>query len=391
MVVFVAETRSFKRASIVAEEALGFKPSTNTLQRVGLDAGLDLAAVRDDDWRTVLTGEVTAPEVAIVEYDGGRIRTRAADCGPGVQLAGKGWNETKNAILVSAASSTSDQDPQPDPPACFSREKHVAKLTETAKIKERTAEDEAVPAPQPKRKTQRKAPRPKLPHKPRRILRTVLASMQTSSEFGAQIEREARRRRFGESARKAFVGDGLACNWTIHAERFADYTPILDFTHAVTYLFRAAQVCCSAAEAWATYARWMTSVWRGGVSDVLAELSSHQARLGAPPEDARDDDPREQLRLIIGYLENHRARMRYDEYRRRGLPTTSAWMESAVKEMNYRVKGTEMFWNNPDGAEAILQIRAAALSDDGRLARFLARRPGCATLRRPHDSLAIGS
>ena len=79
--------------------------------------------------------------------------------------------------------------------------------------------------------------------------------------------------------------------------------------------------------------------------------------------------------------------MRYDEYRRQGLPTSSAWMESTVKEMNYRVKGTEMFWNNPSGAEAILQIRAAALSDDDRLVRFLARRPGSPTLRRPNPRL----
>jgi hypothetical protein len=128
----------------------------------------------------------------------------------------------------------------------------------------------------------------------------------------------------------------------------------------------------------------MTWTWRGNVGDVLGELRALQQRLGLPPEDAEADDPREQLRLVIGYLENNRDRMRYDEYRCQGLPTTSAWMESAVKEINYRVKGTEMFWNNPAGAEAILQIRAAALSDDSRLARFLARRPGSATLRRPH-------
>ena len=74
--------------------------------------------------------------------------------------------------------------------------------------------------------------------------------------------------------------------------------------------------------------------------------------------------------------------MKYDEYRRAGLPTTSAWMESAVKEMNYRIKGTEMFWNNPTGAEAILQVRSASLSDDDRLVRLLTNRPGQSTLRR---------
>ena len=62
---------------------------------------------------------------------------------------------------------------------------------------------------------------------------------------------------------------------------------------------------------------------------------------------------------------------------RQGLPITTAWMESLVKEINHRVKGTEMFWNHPEGAEAILQVRAAALCDDDRLAYPLDNRPGC--------------
>ena len=74
--------------------------------------------------------------------------------------------------------------------------------------------------------------------------------------------------------------------------------------------------------------------------------------------------------------------MDYPRYRRLGLPVTSALMESLVKEVNYRVKGTEKFWNDPSGAEAILQVRAAALCDDDRLARYLARRPGCSYYRR---------
>jgi hypothetical protein len=80
--------------------------------------------------------------------------------------------------------------------------------------------------------------------------------------------------------------------------------------------------------------------------------------------------------------------MHYARYRCLGLPVTTAWMESLVKEINYRVKGTEMFWNNPSGAEAILQIRAAALSEDSRLTRFLSHRPGKATVRRTTQSTA---
>lgn len=382
--MLTAETRSSKRASIVMEQMEGFTVSPNTIGRIGLEVGQDLAAAQEADWSTVLTGAVPVPAVALVEYDGGRIRTREMDCGPGVHLNGKGWNETKNAILVSATSETSEVDPQPDPPACFLSPKHVAQLTETAKTKENAEEDEALPDRKRRKKAQRRPKKPRPPHKPKRLLRTVLSSLTDSGTFGVRMEREARRRRFFEAPRKAFVGDGLPCNWAIHATHFRDFTPILDFTHAVTYLFRAAQLAASEKEeAWSTYLRWMTCTWRGNVGEVLGELRALQQRLGLPPADAEAGDPREQLRLVIGYLENNRDRMRYDEYRRQGLPTTSAWMESAVKEINYRVKGTEMFWNNPAGAEAILQIRAAALSDDSRLARFLARRPGCPTLRRP--------
>ena len=57
-----------------------------------------------------------------------------------------------------------------------------------------------------------------------------------------------------------------------------------------------------------------------------------------------------------------------------GLPITSAAVESLIKQLNYRVKGTEKFWVT-GGAEAILQVRAAYLSDDDRAESFHERRP----------------
>src|SRR6185437_2532195 len=123
--------------------------------------------------------------------------------------------------------------------------------------------------------------------------------------------------------------------------------------------------------------------WQGEIEQVLEELRQWGTKLGEPPEGAPDHDPRVILATTIGYLENNQERMKYPEYRQAGMPVTTAWMESLVKEVNYRVKGTEMFWNDPEGAEAILQVRAAALSDDERLAKHLAERPGCPFTRRP--------
>ena len=80
--------------------------------------------------------------------------------------------------------------------------------------------------------------------------------------------------------------------------------------------------------------------------------------------------------------------MGYPEYRKHGLPVSSSMVESLIKEINYRVKGTEKFWDNPEGAEAILQVRAALLSDDDRLSEWIANRPGTPFRRSPTKEFA---
>ncbi|MBI1916298.1 MAG: histidine kinase [Planctomycetes bacterium] len=65
-------------------------------------------------------------------------------------------------------------------------------------------------------------------------------------------------------------------------------------------------------------------------------------------------------------------RMNYPEYRRLGLPISSAPVESVIKQINRRVKGSEKFWLE-QGAEAVLQVRAAYLSEDGRAERYWQR------------------
>jgi len=71
-------------------------------------------------------------------------------------------------------------------------------------------------------------------------------------------------------------------------------------------------------------------------------------------------------------VEGNRDKMRYPEHRRLGLPISSAGVESVIKQLNRRVKGTEKFWAE-GGAEAVLQVRAAYLSEDGRAERYAAK------------------
>jgi hypothetical protein len=67
--------------------------------------------------------------------------------------------------------------------------------------------------------------------------------------------------------------------------------------------------------------------------------------------------------------------------RRQGLPARPSLVRSLIQERRYRVKGTGTSGDNPEGAEAIRHVRAAALSDDNRPETSLLSRPGSATRR----------
>ena len=95
-----------------------------------------------------------------------------------------------------------------------------------------------------------------------------------------------------------------------------------------------------------------------------------------PEEEVPASDVRRRVAEALSYLSNNAERMDYPRYRREGLLLTSSLVESLVGEFNARVKSKQKYWNRPGGAEAILQVRAAYLSEDDRLHRYFAQRPG---------------
>jgi len=62
-------------------------------------------------------------------------------------------------------------------------------------------------------------------------------------------------------------------------------------------------------------------------------------------------------------------------------------MESVVKQINQRVKGTEKFWSE-EGSEALLQLRADQLSDGEPLEAFWKRRQAASTGQRRYRRAA---
>jgi hypothetical protein len=159
---------------------------------------------------------------------------------------------------------------------------------------------------------------------------------------------------FQEAERKAFVAAGSANNWEVQRRFFGSFEPILDFIHAAASVYAAAQAGRHFAVGWRCYQQWISWVWQGQVAQVIAALQQRQAELGLPEKGEAETSPRCVVQRTLTYLTNHQAQMPYDVYRRQGLPITSSLMESVVKQVGRRGKGTEPFWSE-EGAEALLQ------------------------------------
>ena len=192
---------------------------------------------------------------------------------------------------------------------------------------------------------------------PRIEQRDVVASSRAASDFGWLLEERARRLKLHTGARQAFVADGAKTNWRIWRTHFPQATPIADLLHALSYAWSAAAIEVGAA----TYQKWAQLIWQGDVAEVIEHLATLQHVHGPAPADVTSN-PRHHVDRALTYFRNNAAHMHYPDCRRQGLPLTSAHVESTVKQINRRVKGTEKFWER-HCSEAILQLCADYLSD----------------------------
>lgn len=365
---------SAEAAALALQAAGEIEIASRTVQKLVTQVGQQLTAERDRQAEQyvqqplprVATSSSPPIDLAAIFLDGGRIRTRTPDCGPGVHQPH--WRETKNAGFHRMQSSSHAADPQPELPDCFCNQAYVQKLVLGLK-KAKQPQQELIDRNQDQPAQPTLSEQPESPAwQPQTLVRTCLSSLADSDAFGPLMAAEADARGFFAATKRAFLGDGQAYNWTIQRSWFPTFTPIVDFVHVVEYLYEAAQaVHQDVASRWQQYVNWASACWQGRAEQVLDDLARSMA--------TADAETAERLRTTHTYLSNNRARMNYAQYRREGLPMTSSLAESLVKQVSKRVKGTEKFWNHGPSGEAILQIRAAVLSQDGRLATWIRTRP----------------
>lgn len=310
--------------------------------------------------RTTAKPGVEPPEVGVVMLDNGTHQRRDQFKNP---AANTHWKQETGGLVLSMTSKVHASDPCPDLPDWLVQSEAVAEIAGLAKQEENpdeAAEDSPVAPPDAKAQKG-------FSWSPEVVSREVIATTDTA-DVGDHLEWRAWETGVTAAPRQAFVGDGAHSIWNIHKEHFSQMTGILDLMHGLSYAYRAAAVRNDPGLS----RQWATAIWQGRVRDVIDDLQKIQEEIGEPPKDAAADDPRERIDRALTYYTYHESRMNYPEYRQHGLPITSSLMESTIKQLNRRIKGSEKFWNK-DTAEAVLQLRADSLSDSRPLDKFWTR------------------
>jgi hypothetical protein len=300
------------------------------------------------------------PQVACLQIDGGRIQIleRLAEI-----TSEPGWRETLVGGLWSMTSEEHAADPCPIIPPTF---------VDAARISELSREIKGFSSEPAESSTTADDSQTVRAGRPEPLVRSVVATREGVETFGERLVAAAHARGFHAARRKAFVADGSATNWSVHRKHFSHYTPILDFTHAICYVYAAAMAGRAAASGWRDYCQWAQWLWAGEITTLIAAVARRSEELGPPAADAPETSPSSIVAKTLGYLRNQSSRMRYPEYRKLGLPITSSHIESTIKQINRRVKGTEKFWDR--GAEPILQLAADHLSETPEFNRFWKQR-----------------
>lgn len=307
------------------------------------------------------TGQI--PQVACVTMDGGRIQIRHRHKMPGSDSEKGYWKESLIGCCLSMISQTHAADPCPTIPKTFVDPERMRELSQEIKGFTGTADMAVEPS--------NDAPDDR-EGRPEVLVRSVVATREGVDALGQRLVAEAYARGFHAAPRKAFVADGGASNWSVHRKHFSHYTPIVDFTHAICYVYAATLAGRSLASAWREYCQWAQWLWQGDLDALIEAVTRRSEELGPPGEEELSTSPRKIVADVVRYLTNQRSRMKYAEYRQQGLPITSSHIESTIKQINRRVKGTEKFWDQ--GAEPLLQLAADHLSDTPHFDRFWRRR-----------------
>jgi hypothetical protein len=185
---------------------------------------------------------------------------------------------------------------------------------------------------------------------------SYIGAIETAEVFGWRLYQEAQRRAVGGARELIVLGDGATWIWNIADEHFYGCTQIVDLYHAREHYWSAGRACFGPQKEklnqWAERCRLELDAGRvEAVIEAIGELS------GLPGYN------QEVCEREIGYFEKNKHRMRYAEFRGRGLFVGSGVLEAGCRTViGQRLKQSGMHWT-VRGANSIIALRCNILSN----------------------------
>lgn len=189
---------------------------------------------------------------------------------------------------------------------------------------------------------------------------SYVATLLPTASFGVRLYAEAVLRGLERASEVVILGDGAVWIWKLAEEHFPGAIQILDFHHAKQWVWNAAHAVWGEGSAktkeWAE-AQIEQHLIKGdalGLVEAVARLPHV-----APLEGQNKSVPEHAME----YFQRNAERMRYPEYRAKGLEIGSGIVESSARRVvGVRCKQPGMRWCE-EGLSAIIHLRAHVLSN----------------------------
>jgi hypothetical protein len=181
-------------------------------------------------------------------------------------------------------------------------------------------------------------------------------AIETAEVFGRRIYQEAVRRGMDSAGETVVIGDGAPWIWNIADEQFYGATQIVDLFHAREHYWNVAKACFGQNKdrlyQWTEERR--KELDDGKPEEVIDAIS----RCSSLPGYDKAICERE-----IGYFEKNKERMRYADFRKRGLFVGSGVLEAGCRTVvGQRLKQSGMHWT-VKGANSIIALRCSIMSN----------------------------
>ena len=196
--------------------------------------------------------------------------------------------------------------------------------------------------------------------------REYIATLKSRNEFRNRVAQLYNQVAEQKIAQTIVIGDGAHWIWEMAQEQFPDSIEILDFFHLSEYVGKVAKLAYPKNEQ-------KQKDWVSIQQNLLKQSQWKTVILHSSQLKRKKQDLIKAISDLERYLTNNQSRIDYQSYLKAGLMIGSGVVESSNRRVvTQRLKQAGMHWS-ASGAEGVMALRAAYLSNSNRWLNFWSR------------------